>query len=515
MAFYALQIWGLLTSRASGKVHSRVNEEEDAPPPPTSPRSALLPQQRHTREGDTKDKGDPVPSPATPSSLLPRQQEELEGDGKQEDYQVPTASTPPVVLPQQQEEGEGDEEEEGVPIDEGDENEEDVPVPLGSPNQREEVVRERVRSPERASLSPEKTEEVDRLFTAQLSSHAGLNSLVRENPEALEDIQRVIQSTVVRSFYPDDKHSDMDGRRKLATLVTMSTALGEVAVSPVRGTIPSACTSNGLTSFSVRNWCRIWNVLRHTEDMDVQRKEMALPLFLKAYCTVVRSGLCQAYLASSVIDSDWVSMSKTGGMGKVGAALGSKSAGAAVKLMSRAVPVVGGLPELAGKALEAGDHFFQTRRLVKRFFPRAIRSAASSSAPMEVIVRSPADLAAAHDDGLPSMTDFAVIQAELAALKAAKDKQQAELEELQAAKDKQHEDLEKKQAKIEAVESRNEHIRRCSTHWRCRERARTAQAAHTKGRHCLQKCLWDDIFESTFLHVSVGCWHSLRCGAID
>ncbi|CAN0504935.1 unnamed protein product, partial [Ectocarpus sp. 8 AP-2014] len=68
------------------------------------------------------------------------------------------------------------------------------------------------------------------------------------------------------------------------------------------------------------------------------------------------SGPCQAYLAASVIDSDWLSTSKTGGMGK---------AGAAMKLMSSAVPVIGGLPELAGKALEAGDHYLQTRRLVK------------------------------------------------------------------------------------------------------------------------------------------------------
>ncbi|CAM9763066.1 unnamed protein product [Ectocarpus sp. 13 AM-2016] len=117
----------------------------------------------------------------------------------------------------------------------------------------------------------------------------------------------------------------MDGRRKLGTLVTMSTALGEVA-------------------------------LRHTEDMDVQRKELALPPFSKEYYSAVRSGLCQAYLAASVIDSDWVSTSKTGRMGKAGAAL---------QLMSSAVPVVDGLAALAGRALETGDHYLQTRRLVK------------------------------------------------------------------------------------------------------------------------------------------------------
>ncbi|CAN0454960.1 unnamed protein product, partial [Ectocarpus fasciculatus] len=67
-------------------------------------------------------------------------------------------------------------------------------------------------------------------------------------------------------------------------------------------------------------------------------------------------GLSQAYLAASVIGSDWVATSKTGGMGKAGAAL---------KILSSAVPAVGGLPKLAGKALETGDHYLQSRRLAK------------------------------------------------------------------------------------------------------------------------------------------------------
>ncbi|CAM9513646.1 unnamed protein product [Ectocarpus sp. 12 AP-2014] len=253
-------------------------------------------------------------------------------------------------------------------------------------------------------------------------------------------------------------------------------------------------------------------------------------------------------------------------------------AAAALKLLSSAVPVVGGLPELAGKALVAGDRYLQNRRLVKiaamapdaveccslarrlalqltdglrndagatadatdkvrvsitadmygrgadmmpgdmseeedffeylleevasygrndhggkrlgkkhlrkllkaiqrgcldgsngternartrmKILPEgAFRPATSSSAPMEVIIRSPPVVAAAHDGGLPSIADFAAIRAELAALKSAKDKQQAELEELQAAKDNQQEDLEEQQAKIEAVESRNKQLR--------------------------------------------------------
>ncbi|CAM9694829.1 unnamed protein product, partial [Ectocarpus fasciculatus] len=74
--------------------------------------------------------------------------------------------------------------------------------------------------------------------------------------------------------------------------------------------------------------------------MDEQQQELALPAFSRSYYTTVRGGLSQAYLAASVIGSDWVATSKTGGVGKAGAAL---------KVLSSAVPVVGGLPKLAGK----------------------------------------------------------------------------------------------------------------------------------------------------------------------
>ncbi|CAM9661659.1 unnamed protein product, partial [Ectocarpus fasciculatus] len=117
----------------------------------------------------------------------------------------------------------------------------------------------------------------------------------------------------------------MERRRELGTLVAMSTALGEV-------------------------------VLKHTKDMDIQRKETALPAFSKAYFTAARSGLCKTYLAASSIDCGWVSTTKTGGMGKAGAAL---------ELLSSALPVVGGMAGLAGKALQTGDNYLQTRRLAK------------------------------------------------------------------------------------------------------------------------------------------------------
>ncbi|CAM9609772.1 unnamed protein product [Ectocarpus fasciculatus] len=207
----------------------------------------------------------------------------------------------------------------------GDGKEQNAPVPLGSPNQRQEAVGELVPSPEHGSSSAEKAEEVDRVFRTQISSSAGLDSLIRENPEAMEDVRQVIEAQVAGSFYVDDELSSMEGRRKLGTLVTMSAALGEVA-------------------------------LKHTEDMNIQRKELALAPFWNAYYTTVRSGLCEAYLAASVIGSDSVSTCKTGGMGKAGAAL---------NLMSSAVPVIGGLTGLAGKALQTGDHYLQTRRLVK------------------------------------------------------------------------------------------------------------------------------------------------------
>ncbi|CAM9220590.1 unnamed protein product [Ectocarpus sp. 13 AM-2016] len=245
----------------------------------------------------------------------------LKGDKKEEDAPAPPTSSAPV-LPPQQETNEGPKERGGTG--EGDEKEEDAPVPPGSRNQREEVVAERTISLERFSLSPEQAK-MDRLFRAQLSSSAGFDSLIRENPEALADIQRVIEAQAAGRFPPVDELSDMERHRKLGTLVAMSTALGEVA-------------------------------LRHTEDMDTRRKELALPLFSKAYYTAARSGVCNAYLAASIFNSDWVSTSKTCGVGKAGVAL---------KLMSSAVPVVGGLTGLAGKALETGDHYLQTRRLVK------------------------------------------------------------------------------------------------------------------------------------------------------
>ncbi|CAN0209967.1 unnamed protein product, partial [Ectocarpus fasciculatus] len=498
------------TKRPTLKVE---HKEKDSPVPPTPPPPVLLPQQPQTDEGDEKEEDVQVPTASTPPVLLPQEQEEGQGDETQADAQVPTASTPPVLLPQQREEGKGNKEEENAP------------VPLDSPNLAQEAVGERVRSPEHASLSAEKVEEVDREFRAQLSSSAGLDSLIRDSPKALEDIQQVFEAQVTGSLSAGNELSDVQSRRKLGTLVTMSTALGEV-------------------------------VLRHTEDMNIQRKELALAPFWKAYYTAVRSGLCEAYLAASVIGSDSVATSKTGRVGKAGAAL---------NVMSGTVPVIGGLTGLAGKALQTGDHYLQTRRLVKitalapdaveccslarrlalqladglrndasatidvtdqvraditadmkggpgsgrgadmlpgdmseedvfeylleevasyesndhggkRLGKRHLRKilkaiqrgclngstcikqkievllleilpgavigpVGTSSTPKKVVVQSPPVVAPVHDSELPSMADFAAIQAALEELQAAKETQRAELEELQAAKEKHEEEL--------------------------------------------------------------------------
>lgn len=58
---------------------------------------------------------------------------------------------------------------------------------------------------------------------------------------------------------------------------------------------------------------------RYTADLDIQKKEMSLDPGRKAYNVAVRSGLCNAYLAASVVCSGLVSTSKVGVMGKVGA----------------------------------------------------------------------------------------------------------------------------------------------------------------------------------------------------
>ncbi|CAN0434930.1 unnamed protein product, partial [Ectocarpus fasciculatus] len=58
------------------------------------------------------------------------------------------------------------------------------------------------------------------------------------------------------------------------------------------------------------------------------------------------------------------------------------------------------------------------------------------SPPKEVIVRSPPVVAPAQDSGLPSMADFAALQAAVDALKLDRETQQAELEAMGSANKK-------------------------------------------------------------------------------
>ncbi|CAM9958203.1 unnamed protein product [Ectocarpus fasciculatus] len=86
--------------------------------------------------------------------------------------------------------------------------------------------------------------------------------------------------------------------------------------------------------------------------------------------------------------------------------------------------------------------------LLLEILPEAgVSPAAKSSTPKEVIVRSPPVVAPAHDGGLPSMADFAAMQAALKELQAAKDKQQEELKAMGSAN-------EKLQRKVAAMEKR-------------------------------------------------------------
>ncbi|CAM9577429.1 unnamed protein product, partial [Hapterophycus canaliculatus] len=172
-----------------------------------------------------------------------------------------------------------------------------------------------------APLPPEDGDAA-RLFQEQVSSSAGLDALTRGNPGALEEVQRAINANARLS--PDAALGGTENRPELARLVAMAADLGEV-------------------------------VVRHTQNKDATQKELALQPFAQAYYTAVRTGICNAYLAASVVSSSWVCTSKTGRMGK---------AGKAVKLLS-SIPVVGVLAGPVGTALKVGDGHVQTRRLEK------------------------------------------------------------------------------------------------------------------------------------------------------
>ncbi|CAM9616074.1 unnamed protein product [Ectocarpus sp. 6 AP-2014] len=161
----------------------------------------------------------------------------------------------------------------------------------------------------------------EHLFRVQVASFADLDEFTRDNRETLGEVKRLLGQPASA----DTLSSGTDLIYKLGELdrlIAMAKTLGELA----------------------------W---RYTADLDIQRKEISSEPGRKAYNVTVRSGLCNAYLAASVVCSHLIYTGKVGVMSKAGAAL---------QLMS---PLVCGLAGFAGAALKAGDSFVQTRWLEK------------------------------------------------------------------------------------------------------------------------------------------------------
>lgn len=142
-----------------------------------------------------------------------------------------------------------------------------------------------------------------------------------------------------------------------------------------------------------------------TRDKEMQRRERSLVMgsWQEAHYTTLKTGLCKAYLAACVVGSDLVSTSKTGTMGTVSGYTPSRleasdsdielyilyfsrppqlrtsnskigeqltndlpvQVGKVLKLIAGVAPVLGGLTNMATTALEAGDRYLQTQRVVK------------------------------------------------------------------------------------------------------------------------------------------------------
>ncbi|CAM9500905.1 unnamed protein product, partial [Ectocarpus fasciculatus] len=167
--------------------------------------------------------------------------------------------------------------------------------------------------------------DAEHLFRAQVASFAELDEITRGNHETLKEVKRLLESTASGGGPTGAELTRTDKLQELDRLVAMAKDLGEVAS-------------------------------KYMEDKDMHRKELALPPGSKAYFTAIRTGVCNAYLAGSVVDSRLVRTSKTGGM---------SVAGEFLKLLSGVLPVVGGLAGFAAEALKAGDNSIQTRRVIK------------------------------------------------------------------------------------------------------------------------------------------------------
>ncbi|CAM9187206.1 unnamed protein product, partial [Ectocarpus sp. 8 AP-2014] len=167
--------------------------------------------------------------------------------------------------------------------------------------------------------------DMDHMTQAQISSFSALSTLCAGSHRNLEQVRQLVEALGAIRSSPGTGLSETGTLGELNRLVAMAEDLGNM-------------------------------VSRHVINEDTQRRELALPPGPKAYYTAVRTGLCNAYLAASVVCSSLVCTSKTGRMG---------TAGKTLEFLSSAVPVVSGLAGLAAAALKAGDRYLQTRRVSK------------------------------------------------------------------------------------------------------------------------------------------------------
>ncbi|CBJ31627.1 Leucine Rich Repeat Protein [Ectocarpus siliculosus] len=183
--------------------------------------------------------------------------------------------------------------------------------------------------PDRATTGPisgsSREADMDDMTQAQISSFSALSTLCGGRHKSLEQVRQLVEALGINRSSPGTGLSETGTLGEVNRLVAMAEDLG------------------GMVS-------------RHVMNEDIQRRELALPPGPKAYYTAIRTGLCNAYLAASVVCSSLVCTSKTGRMG---------AAGKTLEFLSSAVPVVSGLAGLAAAALKAGDRYLQTRRVSK------------------------------------------------------------------------------------------------------------------------------------------------------
>ncbi|CAM9304775.1 unnamed protein product [Ectocarpus sp. 13 AM-2016] len=202
----------------------------------------------------------------------------------------------------------------------------------------------------------------DHMIQAQISSFSALSTLCGGSPACLEQVRELVEALGINRSSLGTGLRETGTLREMDRLVAMAQDLGDM-------------------------------VSRHVMNEDKQRRELALPPGPRAYYTSVRTGLCNAYLAASVVCSSLVCTSKTGRMG---------TAGKTLEFLSSAVPVVSGLAGFAAAALKAGDRYRQTRRVSK------ICDIAPDSTDCCVLVRMLAlQLSEGYVDGTLSTTDTA------------------------------------------------------------------------------------------------------------